>query len=110
MVLKFLQLNLWTLARFCYSSFLLQPHLLNKYVKSKYWRAPWLVWLSGLSAGLRTERSQVAGSIPGQGTCLGCRPGPHLGACERQLDQCFSPSSMFLSLLFSLPSPLSENK
>ena len=36
MVLKFLQLNLWTLARFCYSSFLLQPHLLNKYVKSKY--------------------------------------------------------------------------
>ena len=27
---------------------------------------------------------KVIGSIPSQGTCLGCRPGPHLGACERQ--------------------------
>ena len=26
----------------------------------------------------------VAGSIPSQGTCLGCVPGPHWGACERQ--------------------------
>ena len=23
-------------------------------------------------------------SIPGQGTCLGCRSGPESGACERQ--------------------------
>ena len=28
---------------------------------------------------------KVAGSIPGQGTCLGCCSGLHLGACERQL-------------------------
>ena len=28
---------------------------------------PWLVWLSGL---------RVAGSIPSQGPCLGCGPGP----------------------------------
>ena len=26
----------------------------------------------------------VTGSIPSRGTCLGCRPGPHLGACKRQ--------------------------
>ena len=27
---------------------------------------------------------RVAGSIPSQGTCLGCRPGPQLGARGRQ--------------------------
>ena len=26
----------------------------------------------------------VAGSIPSQGTCRGCRPGPQLGALEKQ--------------------------
>ena len=26
---------------------------------------------------------KVTGLIPGQGTCLGCRPGPQLGVCER---------------------------
>ena len=26
---------------------------------------------------------RVAGSIPSQGTRLGCRPGPQLGVCER---------------------------
>ena len=26
----------------------------------------------------------VTGSIPSQGTSLGCRPGPQLGVCERQ--------------------------
>ena len=35
-----------------------------------------------------TERQpvnwRVHGSIPGQGTCLGCRPGPQLEVCERQ--------------------------
>ena len=28
---------------------------------------------------------KVTGSIPSQGTCLGCRPGPWLGVYERQL-------------------------
>ena len=43
----------------------------------------------------------------GQGTCLGCGPGPWLGAWQRQLTdvslvlQCFSP---FLSLSLFLPS------
>ena len=26
----------------------------------------------------------VAGSIPSQGACLGCRPGPHVGEHKRQ--------------------------
>ena len=57
---------------------------------------PWLVWLSGLSTSLRTER--LRGSIPSQGICLSCGPGLQVGALERQpLDvslthQCFSPS------------------
>ena len=41
----------------------------------------------------------VAGSIPSQGTCLGCRPGPQWGACERQ-----PITLMFLSFLL-LPFP-----
>ena len=48
---------------------------------------------------------RVAGLIPSQGTCLGCGPGPQLGACKKQL---ISLTSMFLSL--SLLSPLSKNK
>ena len=28
---------------------------------------------------------RVAGLVPSQGTCLGCRPGPLLGRHERQL-------------------------
>ena len=28
----------------------------------------------------RPENQPVAGSIPSQGTCLGCRPGPQCGA------------------------------
>ena len=38
---------------------------------------------------------KVASSIPGQGTCLGCRPGPWLQMCERPL--------MDVSLLFLPP-------
>ena len=32
----------------------------------------------------RPENKMVAGSIPSQGTCLGCGPGPQWGAHERQ--------------------------
>ena len=48
---------------------------------------------------------KVAGSIPSQGTCLGCGPGPWLGACERQpicvslTQQCFYPSLSSFILL-----------
>ena len=31
-----------------------------------------------------TANQRVAGSIPSQGTCLGCRPGPQQGVCKRQ--------------------------
>ena len=61
---------------------------------------PWLMWLSGLSANLWTERSLVnsqSGHMPG----LWARS--LVGACERQ-------PMMFLSLSFSLPPPLSKNK
>ena len=46
------------------------------------------------------------GLISGQGTCLGCGPGPQLGRVWEATDQCFSFVSMFLSLSF----PLSKNK
>ena len=44
---------------------------------------------------------KVASSIPSQGTCLDCRPGLQLGACERQpIDVSFTTNQlMFLSLL-----------
>ena len=51
---------------------------------------------------------RVAGSIPGQDTCLGYEPGPLLGVCEKPID--VPLTSVFLSLSFSLPSPLSKNK
>ena len=38
--------------------------------------AQWIEW------GLANQR--VIGSIPSQGTCLGCGPDPQKGACERQ--------------------------
>ena len=31
-----------------------------------------------------TANQRVASSIPGQGTSLGCRPGPQEGVCKRQ--------------------------
>ena len=50
------------------------------------------------------ENHRVTNSIPVQGTCLGCRPGPHWG-CVR-----VNHTWMFLSLSFSLHFPLSKNK
>ena len=32
----------------------------------------------------QTAKQRVTGSIPSQGTCLGCRPGPQEGVHERQ--------------------------
>ena len=48
--------------------------------------------LAGMSQWIKCQpvKQRVAGSIPSQGTCLGYRPGPQLGARERQ--PCFSPS------------------
>ena len=62
----------------------------------------WLVWLSGLSAGMHTKGSWVqfpvrahawvAGQVPSMGHARG------------------NHTLMFLSLSFSLPSPASKNK
>ena len=46
----------------------------------------------------------VGSSIPGQGTCLGCGPGPHLGVYKRK------PISFFPFLSSSFPSTLKINK
>ena len=53
--------------------------------------------------GHAPSNQNVAGSIPSQGTCLGGR-GPPVCGCAR------GNQPMFLSLSFSLPSPLSKNK
>ena len=54
---------------------------------------------------------KAAGSIPHQGTCLGCGPGPRLGVCERQpIDVSLSHSCFSPSLSPSLPLSLKINK
>ena len=54
---------------------------------------------------------KVAGSFPGQGTCLDCRPGAWLGVCKRQLidvslTYCYFSPSLSPSLLLSLKNKL----
>ena len=46
----------------------------------------------------RPANLKLTGWIPGQGTCLDCRPGPHLGACGRPTVDVSFP-------LFLLPYP-----
>ena len=48
----------------------------------------------------RPVNQRVTGSIPSQGTCLGCWPGPSRGRARG------NHTLMFLSLSFSLPSLL----
>ena len=66
------------------------------------------VWLSRF--GYHPANWKVTGSIPGQGTCLGCRFSPRLGHMWKVIDWCFPITSTFLSLSFSLPSPISKIK
>ena len=63
---------------------------------------PWLVWLRGLTASLRTEGSQVRSAGGAHALAVGQAPsrGPLRG----------NYTWMFLSLSFSLSSPLSKNK
>ena len=44
---------------------------------------------------------RVTGSMPSQGTCLRCEPGPRLGVCERQ---------PHIDVSLSLPLSLKINK
>ena len=53
-------------------------------------------------------KRKVAYSIPSQGTCWGCETSPQLGHKQEATDRCLSHISTFLSLSFSLPSPLSK--
>ena len=50
----------------------------------------------------QTANQGVTGSIPSQGTCLGCGPSPQWGAWRG------NHTLIFLSLSFSLPSPLKK--
>ena len=52
---------------------------------------------------------KVMGSVPGQGTCLGCRPVPSWGHVEGNLLMFFLPIDVSLPLLLPL-FPHSENK
>ena len=62
--------------------------------------------LAGVAQWIEQIADQrVTGSISHQGTCVGCRPGPQLGTCERQpinaylTHKCVSPSlSPFLPI------------
>ena len=60
--------------------------------------------------GCGPAKQEVASSIPGWGTCLGCGFHPRLGCVPEATNQCFSLTSMFLSLSFSPFFPLSKNQ
>ena len=59
--------------------------------------------------GALSRNQRVAGLIPGPGTYLGCRSDPQSRCVREATNQYFSPTSMFLSLLSSLPSSLSKS-
>ena len=65
-------------------------------------RQPWLWWLSGLSASLHTKGSQVRFLVRAHAWVVGQVP-----SWGYMTDNC---TFMYLSLPFSLISPLSENK
>ena len=66
---------------------------------------PWPLWLSWIEH--HPINCKAAGSIPGQGTYLGCRFGSQSGHVWEATDPRFSLTSMFLFLSPSLPFPLS---
>ena len=80
------------------------PLKLNTFLES-YWLA-----LDGVAqlVGCHPVNQNVVDLTPGQGTCLGCRFSPQQGSVQEATDQCFSFTSMFLSLSFSLCSSLSR--
>ena len=46
----------------------------------------YVVALAGVGQWFERQpvNQKVSGSVRGQGACLGCGPGPQLGACEKQ--------------------------
>ena len=68
---------------------------------------PWLMWLRGLSAGLRTEGSPVQFPLRAH---AGVWSGSPAGGMQEATDPCISHTWMLLCLSFPLPFPLSKNK
>ena len=66
--------------------------------------------LTGVAELVGCCPAKVTSSIPCQGTCLPCRFCPQSGHVREATNRCFSLTSVFLSLSFSLPFPLSKNK
>ena len=66
--------------------------------------ARWLSWLEH-----RPIHQDVAGSILGQGTYLGCMFGPRLGCVRKATDWCFSLSLPFPLSLKSINIPLGKD-
>ena len=64
----------------------------------KKWMEPWLVWLTGLSAGLQTQGLSVQFPVRAHAWVKGQVPS--------RVRARGNHTSMFLSLSFSLPSPL----
>ena len=68
---------------------------------------PWLLWLSGWSAGLQTERLLVRFLVRAHAWVGGRSP---FGGTREATSQCFFHTLMFLSLSFFLPFSLKINK
>ena len=90
-------INLWPWCCMCCKSYWCLTH------------EPWA--LAGVAPWIECQpvNWKVANSSPSQGTFLGCKPGPQLGVCKKQLiisltHWCFSPS------VPSFLPPLSKNK
>ena len=71
-------------------------------VPVKSGKSPWLVWLSGLSADLRTKGLLIQFLVRAHGWVSGQVPSRRHVRGNHVL--------LFLSLSFSLPAPLSKNK
>ena len=78
-----------------------------KYIHKEVFMAP----LAGVAqlVGHWLTNQRVTGLVPSQGTRLGWRFG-YLGHVRNVTNRCFSLTSMFLALSFSLPYPLSKIK
>ena len=63
---------------------------------------PWLVWLSGLSGSLRTQRLPVQFQV---GRMPGSQARSPFGGVQEATNRCISHTLIFLSLPFSLLSP-----
>ena len=57
----------------------------NSIINKIYFKK-WKSALTGVAQWIECQpvKQRVASSIPSQGTCLVCRPGPQLGVCKRQ--------------------------